>query len=162
MKVYYSSFQWENWTFYLGATEKGLCYADIRNPRESKKFKNVDLIDNAEFITPFKNQYLEYFDKKRDHFTFQIDIKGTPFQEAVWKSLIQIPLGESRFYQEIASAIQNPKAIRAVGGAIGNNPLLIAIPCHRVIGKNRTLTGFSSGLDLKKRLLEIENISYIE
>jgi methylated-DNA-[protein]-cysteine S-methyltransferase len=85
--------------------------------------------------------------------------KGTAFQEAVWRSLCKIPYGETVTYAQIASEIGRPKAVRAVGAAVGANPLMIVIPCHRVIGKDRTLTGFGGGLDLKTRLLAIEGLT---
>lgn len=85
---------------------------------------------------------------------------GTPFQTAVWQALREIPYGEHCCYADIALKIGKPKAVRAVGGAIGANPIAIFIPCHRVLGKNGTLTGYSGGLTIKKALLERENISY--
>lgn len=86
---------------------------------------------------------------------------GTPFQTAVWQALREIPYGEHCCYADIARHIGKPTAVRAVGGAIGANPIAIFIPCHRVLGKNGTLTGYSGGLAIKKALLERENIHYI-
>ena len=81
---------------------------------------------------------------------------GTAFEQAVWHALREIPYGRTRCYADIAAAIGRPTATRAVGRAIGKNPILLFIPCHRVIGKNGSLTGFSAGLDLKRFLLELE------
>ena len=98
----------------------------------------------------------EYFDGKRRCFTFPIRPEGTDFQKAVWQELLRIPYGQTRTYSQIASAIGRPKASRAVGIACGKNPIWIAVPCHRVIGKNNALTGYAGGLDLKQRLLDLE------
>lgn len=87
---------------------------------------------------------------------------GTPFQQQVWQQLLQIPYAGTRCYGDIAQRIGNPKAVRAVGGAIGANPLAIIIPCHRVLGKDRSLTGYSGGLPIKTALLTLEGITWHE
>ena len=81
---------------------------------------------------------------------------GTAFEQAVWQALRQIPYGQTRCYADIAAAIGRPSSTRAVGRAVGKNPILLFIPCHRVIGRNGSLTGFSAGLDLKRFLLKLE------
>lgn len=86
--------------------------------------------------------------------------KGTPFQQAVWQVLRQIPYGQTTTYGEIAQQLGKPNAVRAVGGAVGRNPISILIPCHRVLGKNQSLTGFGGGLPTKRYLLELEGIFY--
>ena len=101
-------------------------------------------------------QLQEYFEGKRTSFDLPILPKGTPFQLAVWKRLLEIPYGEVRTYGQIAAEIGNPKSSRAVGQAANRNPLWIVIPCHRVIGKNHSLTGYAGGLDMKRRLLQLE------
>jgi methylated-DNA-[protein]-cysteine S-methyltransferase len=98
----------------------------------------------------------EYFQGKRHRFTMPLYLQGTPFQIEVWRTLREIPYGETRSYQDVALAIGNPRALRAVGGANNKNPLAIIIPCHRVIGKNGSLTGFGGGLAIKEWLLEHE------
>jgi O-6-methylguanine DNA methyltransferase len=87
-----------------------------------------------------------------------LDLTGTAFQKSVWKQMRKIPLGKTKSYGEIASAIGNPKAVRAVGGACGANPVPVLVPCHRVLAANKKLGGFSGGLDWKRRLLEREGI----
>ena len=101
----------------------------------------------------------EYFQGKRTSFTFPIRLDGTAFQKAVWEELLKIPFGQTRTYGQIASVIGKPKAARAVGIACGKNPVWIAVPCHRVIGKNDTLTGYAGGLELKQKLLDLENVN---
>ncbi len=105
-------------------------------------------------------QLSEYF--KGEHQNFNIPIKptGTDFQLRVWKELQKIPYGETESYQNIAIKLGNIKACRAVGMANNKNPIAIIIPCHRVIGKNGTLTGYASGLNIKEALLKLEKSSY--
>lgn len=98
----------------------------------------------------------EYFAGGRKAFAVPLSPHGTPFQLAVWQALRDIPYGQTRTYGEIAAAVGRPRAARAVGMANHDNPLLIFIPCHRVVGKNGGLTGFACGLEVKRRLLELE------
>jgi methylated-DNA-[protein]-cysteine S-methyltransferase len=108
---------------------------------------------------PFQNvvrQLQEYFAGRRRSFEVPLEITGTPFQRAVWQELAQIPYGASTSYGEIARRIGHPLASRAVGRANGANPWPIIVPCHRVIGANRSLTGFGGGLAIKRRLLLLE------
>lgn len=108
---------------------------------------------------PFRRaakQIGEYFAGERRQFDLTLQPSGTEFQLSVLKALQQIPYGETCSYLEIAQQIGNPKAVRAVGAANGNNPIALIIPCHRVIGSNGSLTGFGGGLDTKRYLLEHE------
>jgi methylated-DNA-[protein]-cysteine S-methyltransferase len=102
------------------------------------------------------DQLSEYFQGKRTRFELPLDVQGTPFQKAVWNELLRIPYGETRSYGEIAKAIGRPGAARAVGMANHDNPIAIVIPCHRVVGKDGSLTGYAGGLQLKAQLLSIE------
>ena len=101
-------------------------------------------------------QLQEYFDGRRREFQFPVSVHGTPFQKAVWQAISQIPYGETRSYGQIAAMIGKPNAARAVGQAANRNPLWIIVPCHRVVGKNHTLTGYAGGLDAKQHLLKLE------
>lgn len=98
----------------------------------------------------------EYFKGRRKKFSLQLFLQGTPFQQAVWRQLKRIPFGKTASYGDIARAIGNPRACRAVGTANGANPIAIIIPCHRIIGSNGTLTGYGGGLWRKQWLLEHE------
>lgn len=98
----------------------------------------------------------EYFSGGRSAFSVPLSPHGTPFQLAVWQALREIPRGQTRTYGEIAAAVGRPKAARAVGMANHDNPLLIFTPCHRVVGKGGALTGFACGLEVKRKLLELE------
>lgn len=101
-------------------------------------------------------QLMEYFSGKRRTFDLPLAPSGTEFQKKVWKALCQIPYGETRSYGEIAAQIGNPKACRAVGGANNKNPIMVFIPCHRVIGADGSLVGFGGGIDAKKFMLNLE------
>ena len=101
-------------------------------------------------------QLSEYLKGERKGFDLPLLIKGTTFQQQVWKALLEIPYGETRSYKQIAVAIGNPKAVRAVGMANNRNPLLIVVPCHRVIGANGKLVGYGAGIVKKEFLLRLE------
>ena len=98
----------------------------------------------------------EYFAGKRKTFDIPIKLIGTEFQKKVWKELLKIPYGKTVSYKDIAISIDNPKACRAIGMANHNNPILIIVPCHRVVNENGNLGGYALGLDMKRKLLEIE------
>ncbi len=101
-------------------------------------------------------QLQEYFKGERKRFDLPLAPQGTAFQQQVWKQLLTVGFGELASYQDIASAINNPKAVRAVGAANGRNPIPIIIPCHRIIGSNGKLTGYAGGLGIKDKLLTLE------
>ncbi len=101
-------------------------------------------------------QLTAYFTGELKAFDLEINARGTRFQERVWKELVRIPYGQTISYGELAKRIGNPNAARAVGMANGKNPIAVIIPCHRVIGKNGSLTGFGGGLDTKAKLLDHE------
>ena len=101
-------------------------------------------------------QLTEYLKGERKTFDLPLNPHGTEFQKRVWKALCEIPYGETRCYKQIAESIGNPKAVRAVGMANNRNPLLIVVPCHRVIGADGKLVGYAAGLDKKEFLLQLE------
>jgi methylated-DNA-[protein]-cysteine S-methyltransferase len=102
------------------------------------------------------NQLDEYFKGKRKKFELEYDMEGTEFQIRVWQALLEIPFGKTKSYMDIAKALGDTKAIRAVGTANGSNKIAIIIPCHRVIGSDGSLTGYAGGLHRKKWLLDFE------
>lgn len=106
-----------------------------------------------------RDQLLEYLDGARRHFDLPLAPAGTPFQQKVWAALEDIPWGQTRSYRDIALAVGCPKGFRAVGMANNRNPIPIFIPCHRVVGADGSLAGYSGGLELKRRLLELEGVS---
>ena len=101
-------------------------------------------------------QMKEYFEGERKEFDLPLRPEGTDFQKKVWNALLEIPFGETRSYQDIANAVGSPKACRAVGMANHHNPIIIVIPCHRVIGKHGKLVGYGGGLSMKEKLLLLE------
>lgn len=124
-------------------------------------FSKIDTNDNIEETELIKECFLqlkEYFEGNRKSFDLPIDAKGTEFQKKVWNELLKIPYGETKSYKDIALAIGNEKACRAIGMANNKNPIPIIIPCHRVIGSNGKLVGYSGGINVKEKLLNIEKI----
>ena len=114
--------------------------------------------DSFPIFQSVKEQLERYFAGDAVQFDVPIAAKGTPFQQSVWHALTTIPCGETWSYAQLADAIGNPKAVRAVGLANGKNPVSVIVPCHRVIGKNGKLTGYAGGIERKQRLLTIEGI----
>lgn len=111
--------------------------------------------------TPFKEtirQLRAYFGGELKRFDVPLSLKGTPFQLAAWKELMNIPYGETITYGEQAGRMGRPKACRAVGGANGRNPVAIIVPCHRVVAANGKIGGFGGGLGIKRKLLALENV----
>lgn len=120
------------------------------------------VVNSNAHTTACKQQLQEYFDGTRKEFDLTLDPKGTDFQLSVWQQLSQIPFGISLSYGDIANRLNNPKAVRAVGAANGQNPISVIVPCHRVIGKDRSLTGYAGGVELKAWLLQHEGIDFSE
>lgn len=164
--VYWSSLTVDNWEMYLAATDGGLCYVSSPNRGfeelenwVAKKFPNIELIENKDKLKPYVSEVTEYLRGGRQSFTIPFDLRGTDFQLAVWDASTKIPYGETRTYGEIAEQLNNPKAVRAVGAAIGKNPVLFAVPCHRIVAKSGSLSGFRAGIDIKKALLNLEEVN---
>jgi len=112
--------------------------------------------DSHPVLLEAADQLRAYFAGSLREFSLPLEMSGTDFQLRVWRKLREIPYGETWSYRDLAAAVGNPAAVRAVGAANGANPLPVVIPCHRVIGSNGKLVGYGGGLPLKKRLLEIE------
>lgn len=159
---------------FLAASHKGLVALEfdarepgqqsIRpNPRDLRR-EATRQAERAEFafeeapelLCPYTKQLDEYFSGQRREFTFPLDLRGTDFQLACWRALLAIPYGETRSYADIARAVDKPNAFRAVGMANNRNPVAIVVPCHRVIASDGTLCGYGGGLDVKRKLLELE------
>jgi methylated-DNA-[protein]-cysteine S-methyltransferase len=115
---------------------------------------------NEDIFITISNQLSEYFAGKRQNFEMELLPQGTEFQKKVWQELQNVPFGQTTSYGDVACRIGNSKACRAVGMANSKNPIPIVIPCHRIIGKDGSLTGFGGGLDIKRKLLELEGISF--
>lgn len=161
--LYWFLLKFKDWKFYIASTSKGLCYVGSHNkPFEElcewakKRFPGSLLIEDGEKLEPYAVEITQYLEGKRKTFTVPFDYNGTAFQLAVWNALCGIPFGQTKSYSDIANDINKPAAVRAVGAAIGANPILIAVPCHRVVGKNGSLTGYRGGLEMKTLLLDLE------
>ena len=141
----------------LVATDKGLRAVSWRGDETSVKLPD-DMVEDPDhpILRQAAHELGEYFDGDRTSFDVPLDLRGTPFQEAAWRALGDIPYGSTRSYGEQAALVGRPKAVRAIGQANGRNPVPIVLPCHRVIGADGSLTGFGGGLDLKTQLLQHE------
>ena len=139
----------------LRAIDSGLVALDHTNQQESVGSDWVEN-DSHPVILQAKEELDRYFAGNLKSFSTPLAPKGTAFQLSIWKALQTIPFGETSSYSDIANIINNPKSVRAVGAANGRNPLSIFIPCHRVIGKNGSLTGYAGGVTNKSILLKLE------
>lgn len=147
-------------TLTLVGDEAGLCHLDFQKEKYPITIRD-DWKKKPGFFEPVKAQLRAYFNRERKQFDLPLAPVGTLFQHKVWEALRAIPYGELVSYKSIAETIGNPKAVRAVGGANGKNPLPIIVPCHRVIGSDGSLTGFGGGLETKKRLIELERTAML-
>lgn len=143
---------------WLSASENsltGLWFHDQKYVPES--FDTTENIENSDVLVSTCDWLQQYFSgEKPSHEALDVTPMGTEFQQLVWAALLSIPSGKTTTYAELAHAINKPKAIRAVGTAVGRNPISLCIPCHRVIGSNGSLTGYAGGLQRKEALLQLE------
>lgn len=137
---------------FIGYSSKGIHQIDFITKTIDSSIINID---NQHFIDCI-HQLKEYFAGHRKAFQIQLNPRGTDFQKRVWNELLGIPFGQTFSYQQIAIRLGDKQMTRAVATAISKNPILLLIPCHRVIGKNGKLTGFSGGLERKRSLLQLE------
>lgn len=148
---------------WLWATDKGLCslgFGDSIKPREMRRMVKRGIQSPVPISTALleaaTEQVRSYFSRRRHRFDLPLDLRGTDFQHQVWLQLQGIPYGETSTYGDIALLLGRPRATRAVGQAVGANPVSVIVPCHRVIGSDGTLTGYGGGLERKAMLLELE------
>jgi O-6-methylguanine DNA methyltransferase len=153
---------------FLAASEKGLVALEfdrrlpgqqtIRpNPRDLRaESKSVRFEESQHAMRAYVRELEEYFAGQRREFNLALDLRGTEFQLACWRALVAIPYGETRTYADIARAVGRPQGFRAVGMANNRNPVAIVVPCHRVIAADGTLCGYGGGLEIKRKLLELE------
>jgi methylated-DNA-[protein]-cysteine S-methyltransferase len=153
---------------FLAASDKGLVALEfdarlpgqqtIRpNPRDLRQEQDrLQFSESHEAMLLYMSELEEYFAGQRRQFDFSLDLRGTDFQLACWRALLEIPYGETRSYADIARAVGKANAFRAVGMANNRNPIAIVVPCHRVIASDGTLCGYGGGLETKRKLLELE------
>lgn len=142
---------------YLLASEKGLQGVLWRKRKETMAPSLEAELPQCRILAQAVRELEEYFEGQRKKFDVALDLEGTRFQVRVWRELLKIPYGSTCSYGQIASKLKMPQAVRAVGAANGQNPLSIIVPCHRVISSTGKLTGYSGGLPVKSKLLELES-----
>lgn len=142
----------------VAATDKGVCRLSFNEGREAleDRFPNAELVEGGAEFGALLKSVVEAVEAPGDFSHIPLDVKGTAFQEAVWRELQRIPAGETRTYAELAAAVGKPRAVRAAGSANGANNVAVLIPCHRVIRTGGHLGGYAYGLDIKRKLLEKE------
>ncbi|MEZ4704991.1 MAG: methylated-DNA--[protein]-cysteine S-methyltransferase [Bdellovibrionota bacterium] len=164
MDLFWSTFE-SNWgNMLLVSNHRGLVHITLPSSKNqqnvlegfSKKKDHIITHKENSILYQTKKQLEEYFAGKSTHFNLPLHIEGTPFQTNVWNALRCIPFGTTWSYKKLATFLDNPKAIRAVGNANNKNPLPIVLPCHRVIGSNGDLVGYAGGVELKKKLIAHE------
>lgn len=161
--IYWTLLKHRQWNMFVAATKRGLCY--IGSPNASfeevdiwakKRLPDYNLVEEKEIIQPYTVELVDYLEGRLTNFSLPMDLQGTPFQQSVWQVLTELQYGQTVSYTDIAERIGKPKSVRAVATAIGANPLLILVPCHRVVAKSGKLGGFRAGLEMKKELLKLE------
>jgi AraC family transcriptional regulator of adaptative response/methylated-DNA-[protein]-cysteine methyltransferase len=149
----------------VGSTDKGCCFLvfedsvdfSIFKLKVEKTFKRNVVLGNNSILDKLEDELNEYFSHGRKEFSVPVDVKGTGFQEQVWKELLEIPFGKTKTYQDLADKLDKSNSSRAIGNANGSNLVSIIIPCHRVIHKDKKRMGYAGGVWRKKKLLEIES-----
>lgn len=141
---------------FLAASAKGLVRLEFESRVQKLNPGTIQLQESEAALDRYLRELNEYFAGKRREFSMPLDLRGTEFQLACWNALLAIPYGETRSYRDIAEVIGHPHAYRAVGMSNNRNPVAIVVPCHRVIASSGSLCGYGGGLDLKRRLLDLE------
>lgn len=161
----HSTLETSNWTLELYSSEAGLVALGLSADARPKLERWLARFYDGERVYPaetghdlYRCQLEEYFDGRRRLFELPLDLRGSAFQKDVWTAVANIPFGCTASYGQIAQLVGRPRASRAVGAADGQNPVPIVVPCHRVIGSDGSLTGYSSGLPLKRQLLALEGL----
>lgn len=158
-RLYYDVVSVADAELIIASTDQGLAFVESPNAglEEIQKFHpTYELVQDSELNKPVSQRLNSYFQGQDVLEEIKCDVHGTDFQESVWDALRNVPYGTTQTYQQIADAIGKPKAARAVGTAIGRNPVLMVVPCHRIVSKNKGGSGYCGGLEMKKRLLELE------
>jgi O-6-methylguanine DNA methyltransferase len=139
----------------LALSTRGLMRLEFDRGQPAKGDKQT-WQESASALGPWLRQFDEYFSGHRRSFSLPLDLRGTEFQLKCWRALLDIPYGETCSYRDIAKAIGHPQAFRAVGMSNNRNPIAIVVPCHRVIAADGSLCGYGGGLDIKRKLLDLE------
>lgn len=169
MIIYYAPLTLYKKEIILAATNEGLVFVsapfetieDIKK-HISKYEKDIRFKFSLDKLQPYMEDFEAVANGDKQNYDSPYVLYGTDFQKQVWHALAEIPYGQTRTYSEIAQSINRPKAYRAVGTAVGRNPLMLRVPCHRIIHKNGSLKGFRGGMDLKMTLLDKEDVLFEE
>lgn len=165
MPLFYTVMDTPIGSLWLLSTPTGLCRVGL--PGEDREaleawltryFGSEKPEENPEALLPAVTQLREYFSRLRRRFDLPLDLRGTAFQRRVWEELLSVPYGQTVSYSELARRIGKPEATRAVGQAVGANPVPIIVPCHRVIGTDGSLVGYGGGPEVKAALLRLEGV----
>lgn len=140
----------------VARTERGLAGVWFEGQKHQPVDLAAPLLPEDELLSRAMAQLLAFFAGGAESFDLPLDLHGTDFQQRVWGELLRIPAGRTTTYGALAQALGAPQAVRAVGGAVGRNPVSVIVPCHRVVGNDGSLTGYAGGIDRKRRLLDIE------
>ena len=142
----------------LARTARGLAGAWVEGQKHHPGELAAPSRPDDALLAQAAEQLTDYFAGRATRFSVPLDLQGTPFQRAVWAALLRIRVGGTRSYADIAREIGNAAAVRAVGGAVGRNPVSVIVPCHRVVGRDGSLTGYAGGTERKLALLELEGV----
>ncbi len=164
MKLYYAVMDLPTGPAFAAATQSGITRLTLNMPtlaecvEEAESEFGVKPVASDKPFTQLKKELDAYFSGEPVAFTVRLDVSGTDFQKRVWRELLKIPYGNIRSYKWLAAMAGNPKGSRAVGGALSRNRVPVVIPCHRVVEASGGLGGFGCGLDIKRKLLELEGV----
>src|SRR5699024_3380054 len=163
MTIYYTILQWDEYEVYLAATGSGLIYLATGTEGEfemkawlEKHFPDCNLHYDQNKMSLYTKEISDYLQGKIECLESARQLTGTDFQKEVWREVEKVAYGEVRSYADIANNLGRPKAVRAVASAIGINHLLFIMPCHRIVRKDASLSGFRAGTDVKEKLLQLE------
>lgn len=162
--LYIDKVESDIWSGFLVVNDVGLCYVSHFTNNlndvtawQTRNYPDSKLVSDAEKVAPYKKQFEEYLAGTRFEFDLPVDVQGTDFQKEVWTAMLEVPYGQTASYLDLAHKIDRDyKSTRAIGGAVGRNPLSIIHPCHRIVGQDGSLTGYNGGTDIKIILLNHE------
>ena len=161
--LYWAHLKYEHWDIYIAATKDGISFVGSQEAGfeelekwAKKRIPNYKLQEEVNMLEPYMICLIDYLRGRNKEFNLQLDLRGSAFQQLVWKELQKVEYGQTVSYSDIAEAINRSSSVRAVASAIGANPILIIVPCHRVIGKSGKISGYRGGIEMKKELLDLE------
>lgn len=157
--MYYTYYDSPLGKMLIAGDGESICAVSFNGQKHLPSFDDLVRNDDLTIFDDVKEWLDDYFNGLNPEISFKLDLHGSDFRLKVWRILSEIPYGETLTYGEIASRISPSMSAQAVGGAVGHNPIAIIIPCHRVIGKNGSLTGYAAGLERKNALLELEKLN---